>query len=352
MRSVFFRVSVLCVALVGSWPALPQQKTEALPDASANSSGHQLNLDVVVTPKSGDPVGGLGQADFKVFDNKVERPITSFAAVSGPEAPVEVILLIDAVNTGFDNVAFERGEIDKFLAGEGVQLAHPLTLAVLTDTGIQIQPQGSRDVGDLKAELDQYTVALRSIRRSAGFYGAEDRLTISLQALGRLISREGQQPGRKVILWVSPGWPLVSGPEVELTTKERNQLFAEIQSLSTSLRQARITISSIDPLGSSEDPRRSQYYRVFLNGITKAGNVDEGDIALQVLATQSGGLALTGNNDISSLLRRAWADSLSYYEVGFESAPGNHPGEYHRVDVKVDKPGLVARTRTGYYTGP
>lgn len=340
------------VAASGQQPPPPVAKPAQIEAKPAQNIGMKIDLDVVVTTRSGDPVAGLQQQDFTVLDNKVTRPVASFLAVTKAEAPVEVILLLDAVNTGFDTVAYERGEVDKFLAGEGEQLAHPLTLAVLTDLGMQIQPRGSRDCKQVRADLDQYTVALRTIRRSAGFYGGEDRLNISLQALDGLIARLQATPGRKIVLWVSPGWPLISGPQVDLTSKQQQQIFKEIQSLSTRMRLARLTITSIDPLGSSENLQRSQYYKVFLDGISKPGQVDAGDLALQVLATQSGGLALTGNNDISGLLRQAMNDSKTFYEISYEPPPGEPAGQYHKVEVKVDKPGLTLRTRTGYYTQP
>jgi hypothetical protein len=185
-----------------------------------------------------------------------------------------------------------RPQIEKFLRAHDGHLAYPTSLAVVTDTGTQVQPDFSTDGNALSASLEKYEVGLRVIRRSAGFYGAEDRLQISLQALSSLISRESQQPGRKIILWVSPGWPLLSGPRVQLGSKQDQQLFAEIVNLSTQLRQNRITLYSVDPLGAGEGVMRANYYKDFLKGVQKPSQVEIGDLGLQVLAVQSGGQAL------------------------------------------------------------
>jgi VWFA-related protein len=305
-----------------------------------------------VSPKSGTPVAGLQQQDFTVLDNKVPQPIKSFIAAGGPSAPLEVILLIDSVNASYSNVAYEREEIDKFLRADGGHLGHPMELAVLTDTGTQIQQGFSADGNALSAALDQYTVALRDLRRSSGFYGAADRMQISLQALQMLTAREATRPGRKIILWVSPGWPLLSGPRVELSGKQEQQFFNEIVSLSTQLRQAGVTLYSIDPLGSGENTMRVFYYQSFLKGVSKPSQVELGDLGLQVVATQSGGLALASSNDIAAMLKQCTADAQAYYVVSFDAAPAEHPNEYHQLEIKVDKPGLVARTRTGYYAQP
>jgi len=346
--SSFPRVSLFfpCLFLLAA-TGYGQQVIPASPAAAG-----RISLDVVVTPQSGVPVAGLQQQDFTVLDNKVARPITSFAPVAGPEAPVEMILLVDAVNASYQTVGYEKDKIDKFLLTDGSELAHPVTLAVLTDKGVEVQQSGSRDGKTLKAALDQYEIGLRTIHSSAGFYGAEERLDISLRALDGLIVREEAKPGRKIIVWVSPGWPLFSGPGVQLGNKQQEQIFRQVAALSTRLRQARITLYSIDPLGSAESILRANYYKGFLKGVSKPGQVDPGDLALQVLATQTGGLALTSNNDIAAMLRQAMNDSKAYYEISFEAAPGDHANDYHRLDVQVDKAGLMARTRSGYYAQP
>jgi len=68
-----------------------------------------MTLDVVVADKSGRPVPGLQQQDFTLLDNKQAQKIVSFQAVQGGTAtadpPVEVILLVDEVNTSFSYVA-------------------------------------------------------------------------------------------------------------------------------------------------------------------------------------------------------------------------------------------------------
>ena len=320
-----------------------------IPPTSAPES--RIDLDVVVTPKSGPPVADLQQQDFTIFDNKAPRRITSFRAFSGSQDPVHVILVIDAVNAGYENIAYERGQIDKFLRANGGRLAQPMTLAFFTDTGTQIQQGFSTDGNGLSESFDQYAVGLRNIRRSSQ-YQASDRFQLSMNALRELAGQEANLPGRKMILWVSPGWPLLSGPGIQLDSKQQNQLFATVVGLSTQLRQARITLYSVDPLGSSEGVGRTFYYQDFLKGISKPGQVSVGDLSLQVLATQSGGLALSSSNDVVSLLQKCLADTEAYYEMSFVTAPADHRDEYHNLVIQVEKPGLTARTRTGYYAQP
>jgi VWFA-related protein len=310
-----------------------------------------IDLDVVVTPKSGPAVAGLQQQDFTIFDNKAPQRITSFHARSGKQDPVHAILVIDAVNTGYQTIAYERGQIDKFLRANGGRLAQPMTLAFFTDKGTQLEQGFSTDGNGLSESFDHYDVGLREVRRSSQ-YQANERFQLSMTALHELIEQAAKLPGRKVIFWVSPGWPLLSGARIDLTYKQQNQIFDSVVGLSTQLRQARITLYSVDPLGSNEGVARTLYYQDFLKGVTKPSQVNVGDLSLQVLAIQSGGLALASNNDVTSLLEQCLADTGAYYELSFVPASADHRDEYHNLLVQVARPGLTARTRTGYYAQP
>jgi VWFA-related protein len=268
-----------------------------VPPTGANPSS--INLDVVVTPKSGPPVADLEQKDFTVFDNKTLQPITSFHARDGSHDPGHVIILIDAVNSTYQNIAWDRGEIGKFLRANGGHLSQPTSLALFTDTGTQVMQGFVTDGNELATALDNFAIGLRNVRRSSQWQ-ASDRLQLSMRALNQLIEHDGSLPGRKMIFWVSPGWPLLSGPGVHLDGKQQNQLFSNIVGLSTQLRQNRITLYSVDPLGANENVGRAFYYQDFLKGVNKPGQASFGDLGLQVLATQTGGLALTSSNDIVS----------------------------------------------------
>ena len=42
----------------------------------------------------------------------------------------------------------------------------------------------------------------------------------------------------------------------------------------------------------------------------------------------------------------------AYYEISFDPTITTQPNEYHRLEIRVAKPGLVARTRQGFYSRP
>jgi VWFA-related protein len=341
-------------------PAMGPLQTRPAP--SPDAADHRLVLDVVVTDKSGKGVKGLGEKDFTILDNGRPQTIHSFQASGGgdgaaanipSETPVQIILLVDEVNTSFGRVAYERDEIKRFLLQNGGKLARPMSLAFFSDTGTDIQNETTRDGNALLAVFDQHETALRGIRRNSGFYGAVERFQLSLNTLNSLISKEAKVPGRKIVIWISPGWPILSGPQVDLSDKQRSGLLASITSISTAPRETRMTLYNINPEGAEDAGGiQSFYYKEFLKPITSAKQVLPGNLALQVLAVHSGGLVFNPSNDITAQIDHCVAEADAFYTLTLDAATAEKPNEYHSIEVKVAVPGVTARTQSGYYVQP
>jgi VWFA-related protein len=343
-----FLATLLCSAAVYARQAAPATP----PTQPAQSADNKMYLAVVVSPKNGAPVGDLSQQDFTLLDNKSPQPITSFRAVTGREAPISVTIVLDAVNDDYRTLTFSRMQISKFLRAEGGRLAYPVDLVVFTDKGMENIANYSSDGNALGAALDSDNIGLRFITRAGGFYGAAERLGLSTNALRQLAASLAAHPGRNIVLWASPGWPILSGPEVQLSSRDEDQIFADVVNFSNQFRAARMTLYAVNPLGSGESVFRGTYYEEFLKGVSKPSQVLPGNLALQVLALQSGGLVFDFNNDMAAQLQKCIADSAPYYEISFVPQPTEGPNEYHQLEIKLAKPGLTARTRQGYYAQP
>jgi VWFA-related protein len=190
-------LALLAIAL--SSTAIPAQQT---PPPS-----NRMVLDVVVTPKSGPPVSNLQQQDFTILDNKSPEPITSFSVVKGAEAPVEVVVLIDTVNADPQELAVERADIDKFFKSNGGHLSFPTSLAILEQAGVAMGETPTRNGNLLSAALAQTNLGSGVQLKNTGPVNDADRARRCLIAAQRLVAREAAIPGRKIILWLSPGWP-------------------------------------------------------------------------------------------------------------------------------------------------
>jgi VWFA-related protein len=360
---------VLCLASVAlaqqtAAPAAPQDQSHPelshRPAPSAQASQGQIKVDVVVTDPSGHPVAGLQQQDFTLLDNKKPQPILSFRAVDGPtgddaqkEPPVEVILLVDAANNLLHNIAYERYQIDRFLTQNGGHLSQPVSVMVFTDQGVQAQPQPSRDGNALAKEFDKVGASIHTIP-VAGGYDAIERLQLSLKTLRLIAAVEAGKPGRKLLIWIGPGWPMLAGPSYQQSERSQRSEFNGIVEMSQILREARVTlynINAFDP-ASSGQLMRMDYYKDFLKPVKSAHQAQTGNLSVPVFAVQSGGRVFNATGDLAAFINDCVAEAKAYYTIGFDPAGAEHTDEYHALDVTVDKPGLKARTNTGYYAEP
>jgi VWFA-related protein len=341
----------LCTFFLGvSVPLFAQQ-----PPGRPNPGGATplITLDVVVTDKSGVPQTGLQQKDFTLLDNKTAQKIVSFRAVDEPMVsavpPVEVILFMDTVNTTTQTVSDERLQITKYLQRNGGKLTNPTSVVVFSDSGLKNLGEPTFEGNALSTLLaGKDVIGLRTMHRAAtGANGASERLVSSLRNLYSIASFEANKPGRKILICISPGWP-ASG--VDMFSEIKEQLFSTLVLVSTALQQARITLYSIDPEGAGGSNVRGRFsYESYLKGVTAAKYVSPANMSLPVLVTHSGGRVLTTGNDIGAQIDDCVLDTKAYYVLSFEGASTERSDEYHALELKVAKPGLTARTTTGYY---
>ena len=330
-----------------SIPLIAQQQPSATPAT--------VTLDITVTDHSGKVVPGLTKSDFTVLDNGKPQQVLSFSAIEGSvtNPPTQVILVIDAVNNSITNVAYEREQIATFLRRSGPTLSLPLSFIFFSDSGTEIQevPSSSTDV--LLAGLKEMDTKLHTINRASGFYGAVERVNLSLKTAGQIAAKEEQIPGRKLLIWISPGWAYLTGPDINLSARNQQVIFSNLVALANAFERARITLYSIDPLGvASEGSIHSSFYIEFLKAVPSAQKVRQANLSLQVLAVHSGGRVINTGSNIADEIASCFADASAYYTIIVPRAVGEAPNTLHSIQVKLSDPKLQARTLFGYYTQP
>jgi VWFA-related protein len=309
-----------------------------------------------VSDAAGKPVLGLEPSDFKLLDDNQPRKILSFRSFDGvtvkPNPPVEVILVFDTVNLPFSQMSFVRQEIARFLTQNGGHLSQPVSIMLLSDAGLRVQPRPSVDGNALLSVLDQIKGSGHIISGAMGAEGELERLQLSLRQMTAIAENEARKPGRKLLVWIGPGWPMLTGNNFSSSEKDQRRYFDAIVELSTSLRKARMVVYSVAPTNVDRRGENTFLYRAFLKGVTSARKADTGNLALKVLATQSGGLVLGPDNDVASQIDRCIADAGAFYTISFNPPRAEHADEYHDLKVQVAQPGLIVGTTTGYYNQP
>jgi VWFA-related protein len=339
-----------------------------------------IKLDVVVTDKLGKPISGIARKDFKLLENGQPVKILTFHAhdgtSTGPDPPVKIILLVDTLNLPERMASYERREVKRFLQQNGGRLAQPVSLVELSNMGVLTVGQPSADGNALAADF-AHNKNLEWIRHVPGgmrgesldsLYSEHPALS-ALKALGDIATMERQRPGRKLLIWVGPGWGVGSGA-VSNFIGPRQNTFDTIEWFSTLLREARIALYSFS-VGETNADGRSLTYLSFLSGVKSVQQATFPFMHLtrKVLAVETGGRVLepsgdlTGdpvpaltdfkpNADLVLQINSCVQEAGIFYTLSFDPSHADRLDEYHDLKVQVETPGLTARTTTGYYDQP
>lgn len=274
---------------------------------------------------------------------------------AGSEPPVKIILLIDTIGLSADLAHEERLAVETYLRQAGPQLALPVSVFLLADSGLWTLAHLSGDGNELARELEHNDVAL--VRHDRVWQSEPERGTenlknipsdLALKALAQIATAERKKPGRKLLLWVGPGWGIGSGAYADLA-QSSPPVFDTVWWFSALLREARLvlysfTVGEADPEG--------RIYKSYLAGVTSPHKATLMNLYRKVLAVQCGGRVMDDSPDLVHEIERCVEDTGPFYRISFDPFPADHPSEYHDLKVLVDQPGLDARTHTGYYDQP
>jgi VWFA-related protein len=385
-------------ASVCSQTASPAQSNATEGPASTPSTVRGLiYLDAVVIDGSGKLVTGLEPHDFTLLDNGHPSTIVSLQAfnetAAKPNPPVEVILLVDTLELPFKLAMHEQDEVERFLRQNGGRLAHPVSIFGLSNTGLWTLAKSSTD-GNALAERIAHNSSVPLERPALKgeplnlLPSREPSALSALKALGQIATAERGKPGRKLLIWVGPGWGVGTGKPF-FSTLDREQLFNAIDWFSTLLREARITLFTLsegERLARDGTYKSALFYQEYLAGVKSEERASISNLDRRVLAVQSGGDVLDPHKDLATSfafdgradkmtmgtsagrgtelamqivdfdladeINRCVEEAGAFYTLSFNPAYTEVADEYHDLKVVVDKPGLTVRTKTEYYDQP
>jgi VWFA-related protein len=227
-----------------------------------------------------------------------------------------------------------RGSIGAFPALEG----NP----VIADIGGQ-SPSMMENIKEANEDADAFREDLFAV----GTLGALNYVVRGLREL----------PGRKSVLLFSDGLQLQ-----RFSNSERNvRVFEAVNSLTDLANRASVVIYTMDARGlqtlgltAADDTSGMSADQVAAAMTRRRGNFFESQGGLIYLAERTGGLAIRNENDLGKGIKRVLEDQKGYYLIGyrpddstFETVKGRR--RFHHIDIKVKRPGLSVRHRTGFY---
>jgi VWFA-related protein len=313
----------------------------------------QVRVDVTVLDRRGEPVRDLTKEDFEVREDGDPQVIDTIKLIDATgEAPADDTSLPirspqhAAVEAARDDIRvyvifwdeYHIGEMAPAIRAraaltEFVQSAFgPTDLVALMDpltpTDAIEFTRDRRALADrihkLKGRQGVYVPA-RSPLEEAQMYRARDvemlRSQVTASALEATITLLGSlKEGRKSILFVSQTIGRLGHSPMDTTSW-----------LDSTVRLANAhntTIYTLDPRGLDMSIRPS-------------------DI-LHALSDQTGGRQFS-NNYPAAALREVVKNSSAFYLLGYASAKNPADGKFHKISVRVKRPGVEVKSRTGYY---
>jgi hypothetical protein len=183
------------------------------------------------------------------------------------------------------------------------------------------------------------------------------RVEYTLEGLHSLARNLSEYPGRKNLIWISTTFPIGFGPDASLGPHEFDNLRSYEQAIisaSQALVDAQIAVYPVDPRG----PVTPAMYggrgnAQPLNQVVTLNRDSESVQAEQSTMTEvahlTGGKAYYNQNDIDNAIRDSITDGSTYYTLAYYPEDRDWNGEFRKISVKVDRPGVKLRHRPGYY---
>jgi VWFA-related protein len=333
------------------------------PATPAPNSGYTLHvvsrlvvLDMVVVDKKGNVVKDLGPDDIKVEEEGQPQTILHFEKAGAftpstdlsiestadldrlaPRAPVNIILL-DEFNTRFEDMAFARYSLKKFLEKQPDKLATPTMLIAVDLQHFTVLRDYTQNKDELIKALNHHFVAYPWQTHQYSWIG--ERYATAFITLRRVAQAVTGHPGHKNMIWIGRGFPAFNFANASIDSS--NRVESAVQECVNVLRDARVTLYTIDPAGVQVNPG--------VYGGGPFGDPFGGNYEFSRLAKATGGRTLYGRNDVDMEIGTAIQDGSSFYTLAYRPANSSpDPRKFRHIKVTLSRPDLSVITRAGYY---
>lgn len=397
-RSTWLVASVGLVAAVTVAAQQPPQEAAPQPPITFRAEINYVEVDARVVDGQGAFVPGLTAADFQVLEDGKPQKIDAFSFVNIPvareprplfaKAPIESDVSTNL--SGYDGRVYVlvlddqhthplRSQRTKQAARAFVQRyigANDTAAVVYTSGRTDVAQEFTNSQTRLLRAVDRFMGRkLRSSTlerldeevRTRGLRQQGDRINDPFDQERAMVARTtldslrnlsnylaGISGRRKAIVYFSEGVDYDIFDVFNTSGGASAVLQASRDAVAAATR-ANVAIYGIDPrgLGAMGDdmievqdlPQDSSLGL----GLTSFGQeLQRSQDSLRVLSNETGGFAIVNQNDLASAFERVVADNSQYYLLGYYSTNEKRDGKFHRIEVKVARPGLTVRSRKGY----
>jgi VWFA-related protein len=387
-------VAVILAAVCGGALAAQQAPAPAPPPPTFRVEVNYVEVDATVTDATGAVVTDLTQDDFEVLEDGRPQAVTAFSLVSIPiergerpvfattpiEADVQTndhvegriyLIVLDDTHTDATRAPRVKTAARRFIeqsfgendlaavvytsgrSGDSQDFTNNRRLllnAIDKFSGRKLRSatlerldnarslDGTLTAGDDPAEMERAHRArstMASIRKLADFMA-------------------GVRGRRKALLLIGEGVDYNIHDVMGQGGTTASAVLMDTQDAVAAATRGNVSIYTIDPRGLASEAGDliETSFTLPDQGVGLSSLQSElrlSQDSLRVLAANTGGFAALNQNDFNNAFDRIVAENSTYYVLGYYPANNRRDGRFRKIEVRVKRPGVRVRSRSGYY---
>jgi VWFA-related protein len=377
-------------------PAAQEQPAAQMPDQPPVTFRVEVNyveVDAVVTDAQGVPVRDLTKDDFELLEDGRRQDVSSFALINIPieraerplfaAAPIEAdvqsnesvegriyLIVLDDLHTDFTRTPRVKAAATRFIeenfgtndlaavaftgrAGDGQDFTNNPRLLVNAINKFQGRKLRSATLERIQnARVNPGTQQLEpgdDIEQMDRAFRARS-MANSVRKLSEFMA--GVRGRRKSLLLIGEGVDYDIYEAVGILGSTASSVLLDTQDAIAAATRGNVSIYALDPRGLANaeadlievaGPVGDAGSRSIQNELRLSQD------SLRVLADSTGGFAAVNQNDLDGAFDRIVGENSSYYMLGFYSNNDRRNGRFRKLEVRVKRPGLRVRNRSGYF---
>jgi VWFA-related protein len=415
--------------------AQPTQTAQSTDTAVLRTNSNLVVVDVVAT-EHGKPVHGLERSRFHIFEDGREQAITSFdehspaaaASTAGAASPAPLpphtytnasawpesgavnVLLLDALNTPVASQMDVRRQMLQYMS----KIAPGTSLAIFTlasrlrmvagfttnvpeltralqgskagaQASVVLDPQSGQAVDSVVGDLgalganSSAIAAMQQFQADLTAYQTDQRVTMTMDAMGQLARYLSGVPGRKNLIWFSGSFPIAIDPDDSQSNpfEAARNYTDQLRETNELLTAARVAVYPVDARGLMTVATTDVTYAPTTNltgggtspkgraGAVKSNPMNRPNVAkdqanatkqmmleqaaMEQIAKETGGKAFVNTNGLKEAVAEAVENGSSYYSIGYVPTARDFDGRFRKIQLRVDNAAYDLAYRDGYY---
>lgn len=307
-----------------------------------------VNLNVVVVDSHGQRVRGLGKDDFEVYEDGMKQEISHFLA---EERSLKMVLLFDTSISMEEPLPIVKKTAIRFV--EGLSADDRLSIISFASEVRLHTKWGEKEtaikaIRDLEPEPHPKPVPPESGRNG---HNIGDYNTFLYEAFQYVFNMLSDHRDQVAVVMFSDGVDTGAGRDIREVKKRAEDNGQETKRLAEESWALVYPIRFKTKQVIGQLPQAATRPSIMIK-IGRQPKIPGNELFSEITAASGGSVfEFTGEGDLALAVREVIADLRSQYGIAYAPPETKNRKGFHRIKVRINRPGLIARTRAGYWVG-